>query len=91
MTWHDAARPVLVVEILSATTGHRDRGPKRELYMRAGIDEYWIVDHKRRSVRIVRRGEPDVEAADRVTWFPTGAGDPLVIDLPALFRGALDD
>ncbi|MGH7653956.1 MAG: Uma2 family endonuclease [Gemmatimonadaceae bacterium] len=90
-TWREAPRPILVVEVLSSTTARRDRGPKRELYMRARIGEYWIVDHKKRSVVIVRRGEPDVEASDLVTWSPAGASEPLVIDLPALFREALDD
>jgi Uma2 family endonuclease len=90
-TWRDAPRPILVVEVLSSTTARRDVGPKRELYLRAGIGEYWIVDHKRRTVRIVRRGVPDVESSDRITWLPAGASEPLVIDLPALFHEALDD
>ena len=90
-TWREAPRPILVVEVLSATTARRDRGPKRELYMRAAIDEYWIVDHEKRRVRVVRRGEPDVEARDRVTWFPAGASEPLVIDLSTLFRESLEE
>jgi Uma2 family endonuclease len=90
-TWRDASTPILVVEVLSDSTTRRDLGPKRDLYMRAGIAEYWIVDHETRSIQIVRRGEADVEAVDRLTWFPAGAGSPLAIDLPALFREALDD
>ncbi len=35
--------PDLVVEILSKSTRHRDRGPKKRLYERAGVPEYWIV------------------------------------------------
>jgi Uma2 family endonuclease len=90
-TWRDAPRPILVVEVLSATTARRDVGPKRELYMRAGIEEYWIVNHDKRHVRVVRGGEPDVEVGDRLAWFPAGASEPLVIDVAALFHEALEE
>ena len=89
-TWRDAPTPILVVEVLSDSTARRDLGPKRELYHRAGIAEYWVVDHENRDVRIIRRGAADVEARDRITWRPAAASKPLVIDLPALFREALD-
>lgn len=36
--------PDLVVEILSASTSDRDRGIKLELYPRARVPEYWVVD-----------------------------------------------
>jgi Uma2 family endonuclease len=36
--------PALVVEILSPSTSGRDHGIKREIYARAGVQEYWIVD-----------------------------------------------
>ena len=36
--------PDLVVEILSPTTAHRDRGIKLDLYARHGVRQYWIVD-----------------------------------------------
>jgi Uma2 family endonuclease len=90
-SWRDAPTPILVVEVLSDSTARRDLGPKRELYLRAGVAEYWIVDHESRAVRIVRRGEADVEAKDRIEWRPAGASEPLIIDLPALFHEALDD
>ena len=35
--------PDLVVEILSPSTAHRDRGIKLDLYARCGIRQYWIV------------------------------------------------
>ena len=28
---------------------------------------------------------------ERIEWRPAGAAEPLVVDLPALFREALDD
>lgn len=36
--------PDLLVEILSPSTGSRDKVRKKELYSRFGISEYWIVD-----------------------------------------------
>lgn len=44
--------PNLVVEILSAPTAARDRGEKKKIYERNGVDEYWLVD--------VDRGENSV-------------------------------
>ncbi len=42
--------PDLVVEVLSPSTAHRDRGLKLDLYQKSGIAEYWIVDSERRVV-----------------------------------------
>ena len=90
-TWLGAPTPSLVVEILSDSTARRDLGPKRDLYERAGIAEYWIVDYEERSVLVVRRGEADVIAHDRIEWRPAAAAAGLAIDLRALFREALDE
>ncbi|MFV9510224.1 Uma2 family endonuclease [Tepidibacillus sp. LV47] len=36
--------PSLIVEILSYSTEHRDKGLKLDVYQRFGVKEYWIVD-----------------------------------------------
>jgi len=47
--------PALVIEILSPSTGSRDRKIKRELYDRTGVREYWMVDPARNVVTVHRR------------------------------------
>ena len=44
--------PDLVIEILSPSTAHVDRTLKRDLYARAGVREYWIVDRAARLVEV---------------------------------------
>ncbi len=55
---HLRAAPDLVVEILSpgTTNERRDREFKLKLYSRQGVQEYWIVDCRLRSVQVYRRG-----------------------------------
>ncbi len=42
--WTDLPVPVLAIEIISPGTAARDRGQKPEVYQRAGVLSYWIVD-----------------------------------------------
>jgi len=49
--------PAIVIEILSLITRRRDFGIKRELYERAGVREYWIVDTDQQNVTVHRRPE----------------------------------
>jgi Uma2 family endonuclease len=80
--------PFLVVEIASSSTRRRDMVQKRSLYLDARVAEYWVVDGHARSIRVVRH-EFDQVLTETLRWHPTGAPEPLVLDLPALFREAL--
>jgi Uma2 family endonuclease len=80
---------IVVRGTFSPGTARVDRGPKRELYQRAGVPEYWIVDHE---ARLVERWRPsDVRPEilrGTLVWHPEGAVKPLALDLPALFAQA---
>ncbi len=36
--------PDLIVEVLSPATAERDKGMKRRIYAKSGVDEMWIID-----------------------------------------------
>ncbi len=42
--WEEGAAPVFVIEVTSASTRGEDLGPKKELYQRLGVEEYFLHD-----------------------------------------------
>ena len=42
-------------EILSSATRHRDERLKRDVYERASVEEYWLIDLDRKEVSVYRR------------------------------------
>src|SRR5213592_4010404 len=46
--------PDLIVEILSPKTAKLDRGVKREIYARSGVEEMWIVDPAVKKILVYR-------------------------------------
>ena len=83
--WDDAPIPILVVEVLSASTRRRDLGPKRDFYLEIGVAEYWVIDAQARAVRAVRRGAADQVQTDEIAWHPSDASDALTIRVSDLF------
>lgn len=83
--WESAPVPILVVEILSGSTRRRDRTQKRNLYMDAGVAEYWLVDPERSTITAVRPGREDHEASGQLTWLPPGVTSPLTFELARVF------
>ena len=64
--------PDLLVEILSPSTGRRDRTTKRDLYARHGVKEYWIADPDAQTVSVML-----LENGEYETVGEYGAGDTL--------------
>ena len=82
---------LLAIEVLSPSTARNDQVKKRRFYVRAGV-EYWVVDLESRVVFRNAPGDERVDVhAERIEWRAPGAPEPVVIDLEALFREALDD
>jgi Uma2 family endonuclease len=80
---HATAAPDLVVEILSPGTRRRDKGRKRAVYDREGVQEYWIVDPDAQSITALRRPGAGAGLTDVITAAAAG-GD--VLESP-LFPG----
>lgn len=88
--WEEMGLPLLVVEVLSPSTARYDRQVKRRMFQRLGIAEYWIVDLDARLVERWRPVDSRPEVlAETLEWHPSGAPEPLAIDLPALFESVL--
>jgi Uma2 family endonuclease len=80
---HLGGAPELVIEVLSPGSENmqRDREKKLALYSRRGVDEYWIVDWRFRTVDQYRR------AGDKLELIATLTGDDeLTSPLLAGFR-----
>ena len=44
LVWEEGKAPDFVLEVASKSTWREDLGPKRELYARLGVKEYWMYD-----------------------------------------------
>ena len=91
---HAIAAPDLVVEILSPGTRRRDKGRKRAVYDREGVQEYWIVDPEAQSITSLRRPRAGAGLTDVTTLTADAHGvleSPLFpglrIPLRDVFRG----
>lgn len=49
--------PVMVVEVLSPTTWHRDLGEKMAAYAYAGVPHYWVLAPETPSLTVYRLGQ----------------------------------
>lgn len=76
----------LAVEVMSPSSRIYDRVVKRDAYLALGVEEYWVVDMRERSVEIWRRGQKESErAVGTLTWRPAALDSDIVIDLDEVF------
>ncbi|MES2178256.1 MAG: Uma2 family endonuclease [Gemmatimonadota bacterium] len=87
-TWASAPIPSLIVEVFSPSTKRRDAKQKRDLYMEAGVGEYWMVDPERRVVIVIKPGKENTIVSDELSWHPDGATTPLRFQVARVFGSA---
>ena len=81
--------PDLVVEILSPSTGERDKSYKMSTYARFGVREYWIVDTAAKSIEVMGTGRAGFET---VRVYPGGTTlrspvlEGLELDIAGIFE-----
>ena len=81
--------PDFVVEILSPRTAKYDRGAKRDIYARTGVEELWIVDPELKTVQVYRFAEsPDAPIAtyNEKQKFTTSIFPGLMIPVADVFK-----
>lgn len=62
---------------------------KRELYLREGVAEYWVIDADARLLTRWRHGEGSGDAiSHELRWLPDGMTTEFVLNLPAFFDEA---
>jgi len=80
----------LVVEVLSPSPARHDRGMKWEDYAKAGIPNYWIVDHVTQMMTVFRLDGAKGQYVESATVTPgeawkTDEPFPLTLDLAEVF------
>ena len=87
LEWARMKDLLLVVEVLSPSSGRADRFTKRRLYQEQRIPLYWVLDPEGRSCEVWTPDArfPAVEG-ERAIWQPEQARKPFVLDLAELYR-----
>jgi len=80
--------PDLVVEILSPSTRSRDLTEKKDVYARNGVEEYWIIDPRARSLTVFSRAGVAFDDGTTATQGPLPSR--LLPDLDATVEQLLD-
>jgi len=87
LEWAQLRHLELAVEVLSPATARADRFTKRRLYQEMRVPAYWIVEPDEHLIEVwtPAAASPVVER-ERVVWLPAEAREPLVLEVPELFR-----
>ena len=80
---------LLAVEIVSPSNPLLDYQIKRDLYLREGVGEYWVVHPDARNVsRWSGAADPGEVLSTTLRWHPHGLETSFVLDLPSFFENA---
>jgi len=80
---------LLAVEVVSPSNPRLDYHIKRELCLRDGVGEYWVVSPDARNVSCWRgRDDPGELLSERIEWSLPSAAQPIVLTLPEFFDEA---
>ena len=80
---------MLAVEISSPSNPLLDYQVKRDLYLREGVGEYWVIYPEAMNVSRWRgRDEPGEVLSRSIDWHPAGMREPFVLDLAEFFKEA---
>ncbi len=86
LAWRTMPAPVLVVEVLSASTRSRDRYRKRPAYLAHGVGEVWLLDLRERVVEKWTSASEFPELhREGITWHPVDSVPALTLSADALF------
>lgn len=79
--------PDLIVEVLSESTEHRDRGVKFQDYEAHGVQEYWIVDAEQRAVEqyVLATGRYDLKMKSGTGTLSSGVVTGFRVPVEAFF------
>ncbi len=81
---------LLAVEVASPGNPLLDYQVKRDLYLREGVAEYWVLNPDARNVsRWHDRDDPGELLSRQVVWHPRGMPTAFVLDLDEFFADAL--
>ena len=84
--WRDIGEWWLAVEVMSPSSRVYDREVKRAAYMALGVEEYWLVDLRARSVETWRADRAESENFDSsLAWRPAALRNQIVLDLQQVF------
>jgi Uma2 family endonuclease len=80
---------LLAVEVVSPSNPRLDYQIKRDLYLREGVGEYWVINPEARTVSRWRgRDDLGEVLSTSVVWQCEGMRAPFVLNLPAFFAAA---
>lgn len=81
---------LLAVEVASPSNPLLDYQIKRDLYLREGVGEYWVINPDARNVSRWKGRNDSGDVLDReVAWNPFGMPTPFVVDLSEFFAAAI--